>query len=103
MLDEGKDVHTLQTWDGERGVWLDPMRARDLETQAQTRMETQTANLLTLLRQHATQGALAPEVPDTLAAAWQKAQWVPDFAEALQVTSGERDWSSLLPPGARGT
>ena len=102
MLDEGKDVHTLQTWDGERGIWLDPIRARDLETQAQTRMETQTANLLALLRQHAAQGALAPDVPDALAAAWRKARWVPDFTEALQVTNGERNWSSLLPPGDRG-
>ena len=60
-------------------------------------------NLLALLRQQATQGTLAPDVPDTLAAAWQRAQWVPDFTEALRVTSGERDWSTLLPPGDRGT
>ena len=91
MLDEGEDIHTLQTWDTTRGVWLDPMRARDLETGAQ--------NILSLLRQQAAQGALAPDVPDTLAAAWQKVQWVPDFAEALRVTSGEKDWSTLLPPG----
>ena len=107
MLDEGKNIHTFQTWEATHGVWLDPIRATVLETQVQTRMETrletQTANLLVLLRHHATQGALAPEVPDTLAAAWQKARWVPDFAEALQVTNGERDWSSLLPPEDRGT
>ena len=29
MLDEGGNIHTLQTWDEERGVWLDPVRARD--------------------------------------------------------------------------
>ena len=122
MLDEGGDIHTLQTWDGERGVWLDPMRAKDLdadevrqvavqkavqETAAQTRMETRLEirmeDLLALLRQHVAQGALAPNVPHTLAAAWQKAQWVPDFADALQVTSGERDWSILLPPGDHRT
>ena len=110
MLDEGGDIHTFQTWDGERGVWLDPMRARDLdadeakqEAVQETAARTQTANLLTLLRQQAAQGALAPDVPDTLAAAWRKARWVPDFAEALQVTNGERDWSSLLPPEDRGT
>ncbi len=98
MLDEGGDIHTLQTWDATRGVWLDPIRATALEAQAQTRME----DLLVLLSQHVAQGTLAPNVPDTLVAAWQKAQWVPDFAEALRVTSGERDWSTLLPPGARG-
>ena len=114
MLDEGGNVHTFQTWDSERSVWLDPMRARDLnadevrqvavqETAAQTRMETRLEirmeDLLALLRQHVAQGALAPDVPHTLAAAWQKAQWVPDFAEALRVTNGERDWLTLLPPG----
>ncbi len=98
MLDEGGDIHTLQTWDATRGVWLDPIRATALEAQAQTRME----DLLVLLSQHVAQGTLAPNVPDTLVAAWQKAQWVPDFAEALRVTSGEEDWSTLLPPGARG-
>ena len=103
MLDEGGNVHTLQTWDEERQAWLDPIRATTLETQVHTRMETQTANLLALLGQHAAQGALAPNVLDTLTAAWQKAQWVPDFAEALRVTSGERDWSTLLPPGDRRT
>jgi hypothetical protein len=124
MLPEDEDVHTLQTWDGERQAWLDPRRVGDLETAearreteavkreaeetrrsavqetaAQTRME----NLLVLFRQHVAQGALAPDVPDTLAAAWQKARWVPDFAEALRVTSGERDWSTLLPPEDRAT
>ncbi len=122
MLDEGEDIHTLQTWDATHGVWLDPMRARDLaaneakqlavqETAAQTRMETRLEtrleirmeDLLVLLRQHATQGALAPDVPDTLATAWQKARWVPDFTEALRVTNGEEDWSTLLPPEDRGT
>ena len=98
MLDEGGDIHTLQTWGATRGVWLDPIRATALEAQAQTRME----DLLVLLSQHVAQGTLAPNVPDTLVAAWQKAQWVPDFAEALRVTSGEEDWSTLLPPGARG-
>ena len=95
MLDEGKDVHTLQTWDKEQGLWMDPKQAAVLETGAQ--------NILSLLRQQAAQRALAPEVPDTLAAAWQKARWVPDFTEVLQVTSGERNWSILLPPEARGT
>ena len=33
MLDEGGNVHTLQTWDEERQAWLDPMRVRDLETE----------------------------------------------------------------------
>ncbi len=114
MLDEGGDIHTLQTWDATRGVWLDPTRARDLdadevrqvavqeavqETAAQTRMETRMEDLLALLRQHVARGALTPDVPHTLAAAWQKAQWVPDFSEALRVTSGERDWSTILPPG----
>ncbi|MYD88983.1 MAG: hypothetical protein F4Y08_01400 [Caldilineaceae bacterium SB0662_bin_9] len=118
MPDEGGDIHTLQTWDATRGVWLDPTRARDLdadevrqvavqeavqETAAQTRMETRMEDLLALLRQHVAQGALAPDVPHTLAAAWQKAQWVPDFSEALRVTSGERDWSILLPPGNHKT
>ena len=51
MLDEGEDIHTLQTWDtGTRGVWLDPMRARDLETGAQ--------NILSLLRQQASTGSV---------------------------------------------
>ncbi len=118
MLDESGDIHILQTWDATRGVWLDPMRARDLaadeakqlavqETAAQTRMETRLEtrmeDLLVLLRQHAAQGALAPDVPDTLAATWQKARWVPDFTEALRVTSGEEDWSILLPPGNHRT
>ena len=110
MLDEGGDIHTLQTWDATRGVWLDPMRAKDVaadeaqqEAVQETAVRTQMANLLPLLRQHVAQGTLTPDVPGTLAAAWQKARWVPDFAEALQVTSGERDWSTLLPPEDRGT
>ena len=110
MLDEGGDIHTFQTWDATRGVWLDPMRAKDVaadeakqEAVQETATRTQMANLLSLLRQHVAQGALAPDVPDTLTAAWQKARWVPDFAETLQVTSGERDWSTLLPSEDRGT
>ncbi len=110
MLDEGGDIHTLQTWDATRSVWLDPMRAKDVaadeakqEAVQETAARTQMANLLSLLRQHVAQGTLAPDVPDTLAAAWQEAQWVPDFTEALRVASGERDWSTLLPPGDRGT
>ena len=103
MLDEGESFHTLQTWDATRGVWLDPERAWELETtdriRLEVRMATRLENLLALLRQQATQGTLAPDVPDILAAAWRKAQWVPDFTEALRVTSGERDWSTLLPPG----
>ena len=98
MLDEGGDIHTLQTWDTTRGAWLDPIRATALEAQVQTRVETRLEDLLALLRQHVAQGSLTPDVPHTLAAAWQKAQWVPDFTEALRVTSGERDWSILLPP-----
>ena len=107
MLDEGGDIHTLQTWDGERGVWLDPIRATALETQVQTRMETRLEtrmeDLLVLLGQHVAQGALAPDVPDTLVTAWRKARWVPDFDDALRVTNGERDWSTLLPPSDRRT
>ncbi|MCE2467343.1 MAG: Uma2 family endonuclease [Caldilineaceae bacterium] len=94
MLDEGRNVHTLQTWDEEQGIWMDPKQATVLETGAR--------NILSLLRQQTTQGALAPDVPDILAAAWQQARWVPDFTEALRVTSGERDWSTLLPPEDRG-
>ncbi|MXZ23730.1 MAG: Uma2 family endonuclease [Caldilineaceae bacterium SB0665_bin_21] len=110
MLDEGGDIHTLQTWDAARGIWLDPMRAKDIAADEakqvavqETAAQTQMANLLSLLRQHVAQGTLAPDVPDTLAAAWQEAHWVPDFTEALRVASGERDWSTLLPPGDRGT
>ena len=99
MLDEGESFHTFQTWNATRGAWLDPERAWELETADRVRMEVRMENLLALLRQQATQGTLAPDVPDTLASAWRKVQWVPDFAEALRVTSGERDWSTLLPPG----
>ena len=95
MLDEGRNLHTFQTWNEEQGIWLDPKQATVLETGAQ--------NILALLRQQAAQGALASDVPDTLAAAWQKARWVPDFAEALRVTNGESDWSTLLPPSDRRT
>lgn len=70
---------------------MDPKQAIVLETGAR--------NILALLRQQAAQGALASDVPDTLTAAWRKARWVPDFDDALRVTSGERDWSTLLPPG----
>ncbi len=91
MLDEGGNVHTFQTWNEEQGIWLDPKQAAVLETGAR--------NILALLRQQAAQGTLASNVPDILAAAWQKARWVPDFTEALRITSGERDWSTLLPSG----
>ena len=94
MLDEGGDIHTLQTWDGERGVWLDPMRARDLETQAQTRM----TDALSQLKRLTAQGNVAPHVPDTLAAAWQRAGKVPEAAEVAEVLLGAKDWTSLLPP-----
>ena len=95
ILNEGRNVHTLQTWDAQQGIWMDPKQA--------TVLETRLEDLLALLRQQTTQGVLAPDVPDTLAAAWQKARWVPDFVDALSVTSGERDWSTLLPPGDRGS
>ena len=95
MLDEGEGFHTFQTWDATRGVWLDPEQALKLEIAARVQME----NLVLLLRHHAEQGKLPADVPDTLTVAWQKAQWVPDFTEALRVTSGECDWSTLLPPG----
>ena len=91
MLDDGRNLHTFQTWNEEQGIWLDPKQAAVLETGAR--------NILALLKQQAAQGALASDVSDILAAAWQRAQWVPDFTEALRVTSGERDWSTLLPPG----
>ena len=113
MLDEGEGFHTFQTWDGERGVWLDPERAWKLETEEATRkavqetldrirmevqMATRMENLVLLLRHCTAQGKLPEDVPDTLAAAWQKAQWVPDFDDVLRVTNGECDWSTLLPP-----
>ena len=117
MLPEDEDVHTLQTWDGKRQAWLDPMRVRDLETEEakreaeeaqrlavqETAAQIQMENLLALLRQQAAQGALALQAPDTLAEAWQRAGWIPDFTDALRVASGERDWSTLLPPGDRAT
>ena len=43
MLHEGGDVHTLQTWDRERLVWLDPVRARDLEAEETKRLAVQDA------------------------------------------------------------
>ena len=94
MLDEGEGFHTFQTWDATSGVWLDPEQALKLEIAARVRME----NLVLLLRHHAEQGKLPEDVPDTLAAAWQKAQWVPNFDDVLRVTNGECDWSTLLPP-----
>ena len=103
MLDEGESYHTLQTWDATRGVWLDPERAWELEAADRIRIEVRMENLVLLLRQYAAQGNLQPDAPDILAAAWQRAQWVPDFTEALRVTSGERDWSTLLPPGDHRT
>ena len=42
MLNEGGDVHTLQTRNATRGIWLDPARARDWRTGAQ--------NILSLLK-----------------------------------------------------
>ena len=95
MLDEGESHHTFQTWDATRGVWLDPEQALKLEIAARVRME----NLVLLLRQATARDRLEAHVPDTLAVAWQKAQWVPDFDDVLRVTSGERDWSTILPPG----
>ncbi len=117
MLPEDEEVHTLQTWDGERQAWLDPMRVQALETEEakreaeeakrlavqETAAQIQMENLLALLRQQVAQGALALQVPDTLAEAWQRAGWIPDFTDALRVASGERDWSTLLPPGDRAT
>ena len=106
MLDEGEDLHTLQTWDGEHGVWLDPIRATALETQAQTRvetrletrLETRMTDALTQLKRLTAQGNVKPHVPDTLAAAWQRAGKVPEAAEIADVLLGAKDWTSLLPP-----
>ena len=99
MLDEGEGFHTFQTWDATRGVWLDPERAWELETADRIRMETRMENLVLLLRHCTAQGKLPADVPDTLAAAWQKAQWVPDAAHAVDVLLGTKPWTSLLPPG----
>ncbi len=109
MLDEGGDIHTLQTWDGERGVWLDPTRAKDLdadeakqeavqEAVQDTTLTTSQANFLSQLKLRAAQGELASHVPDTLASAWQRAQWVPDAADVLNVLVGSSDWATLMPP-----
>jgi len=102
MLDEGGNVHTFQTWDATRGVWLDPIRATALETQVQTRMETRLetrmADALSQLKRLTALGNLESHVPDTLAAAWQRAGKVPDAAEVVDVVLGTKDWTSLLPP-----
>ena len=110
MLDEGGNVHTLQTWDGERGVWLDPMRAKDLdadeakqEAVQDNTLTTSQTNFLSQLKLRAAQGELASHVPDTLAAAWRKARWVPDAEDVLNVLVGASDWSTLMPPGTRST
>ena len=109
MLDEGGDIHTLQTWDATRGVWLDPTRAGNLaadearqaavqEAVQDTTLTTSQTNFLSQLKLRATQGELASHVPDTLASAWQRAQWVPDAADVLNVLVGSSDWSTLMPP-----
>ena len=130
MLPEDEEVHTLQTWDGERQAWLDPMRVRDLETEeakqeaetakqetetvkreaeeakrlavqettARTRMETRTAAVLSLLKRHAARGSLEAHMLDTLVEAWQRAGWVPDTADVVDVLLGTEDWTALLPP-----
>ena len=116
MLDEGGDIHTLQTWDGERGAWLDPIRARDLDadttkqeavqetaaqTRTETRLETRMEDALSQLKRLTALGNLEPHVPDTLVAAWQRAGKVPDAAEVVDVLLGVKDWRSLLPPDDR--
>ena len=102
MLDEGGDIHTLQTWDSERGVWLDPIRATALETQVQTRVETQLetrmTDALSQLERLTALGNLEPHVLDILAAAWQRVGKVSDAAEVVDVLLGAKDWTSLLPP-----
>ncbi len=109
MLDEGGAIHTLQTWDEERGDWLDPVRARDLDADEAkqeavqeavqgTALTTSQANFLSQLKLRAAQGELASHVPDTLAMAWRRAQWVPDTADVLNVLIGSSDWSTLMPP-----
>ena len=117
MLPEDEDVHTLQTWDGKRQAWLDPMRVRDLETEeakqeaeeakqlavqetaARTRMETRMEDILSQLKRHAARGGLEAHMPDTLFEAWQRAGWVPDAADVADVLLGTKDWTALLPPG----
>ena len=94
MLDEGEDIHTFQTWDDERGVWLDPMRAKDLNAgQSSTR-----AVFIAQLKLQVEQGKLETHAADTLAKAWERTQWVPDPADVLNVLVGSSDWSTLLPP-----
>ena len=97
MLDEGRDIHTLQTWDAPRGVWLDPARARDLDAgQSATR-----SAFIAQLRLQVAQGKLEAHAADTLAEAWEHSRWVPDPADVLNVLVGSSDWSTLLPPGDR--
>ena len=118
MLDEGDYFHTLQTWDATRGVWLDPERAWKLEvedvkrlsvqdviqeTRARIRMKVRTENHLAQLRRYVERGALEPDVLNTLAAAWQHADWVPDAVDVADVLLGIEDWTSLLPPDDRRT
>ncbi len=105
MLDEGGDIHTFQTRDATRGIWLDPRRARDVdadedkqEAVQDTALTTSQTNFLSQLKLRAAQGELASHVPDTLASAWRRAQWVPDAADVLNVLVGSRDWSTLMPP-----
>ena len=109
MLDEVGNIHTLQTWDATRGVWLDPVRARDLEADEDkqeavqeavqdTTLTTSQTNFHSQLKLRVAQGELASHVPDTLASAWRRAQWVPDAADVLNVLIGSRDWSTLMPP-----
>ena len=105
ILDEGGNIHTLQTWDEERGVWLDPVRARDLEADEDkqeavqdTTLTTSQTNFHSQLKLRVAQGELASHVPDTLASAWRRAQWVPDAADVLNVLIGSRDWLTLMPP-----
>ena len=73
MLDEGGDIHTLQTRDATRGIWLDPMRAGDVATDEakqeavqDTALTTSQTNFLSQLKLRAAQGELASHVPDTL-------------------------------------
>ncbi|MCE2467545.1 MAG: Uma2 family endonuclease [Caldilineaceae bacterium] len=95
MLDEGGDIHTLQTWDAQQGIWMDPKQA--------TVLDTGMANMLSQLKPQVARGDLEAHVPDTLAAAWQRAGWVPDAADAVDVLLGAEDWTSLLPPGDNRT
>ena len=105
MLHESGDVHTLQTWDRERLVWLDPVRARDLEAEETKRLAVQDpardatcAAFVSQLKLQVAQERLEPHVPETLAAAWERTRWVPDPADVLNVLVGTSDWSVLMPP-----